>query len=408
MKNGTCGKMISVRMAVAYMCVLSAVSWSQGHGEPLLAPGPCDEYVTPDVRYQELNALTRGYTRSPSGLSAQASGAQVYYVDAASSGGDGSSWQRAFRTLQEALSMAWSGSEIRVAQGVYKPGAYGGRSATFQLKNGVAIKGGYAGRNAVDPDARDTEAFPTILSGDLSGNDGPGFTNNYDNCLHVVTGSGTNQTAVLDGCTITGGNANAYWPDDSGAGMINQDGSSPTVTNCVFLKNSANNEGGAMLNHTASCPVVSNCVFQENNANWGGGMSNSHDCSPIVSYCTFKGNVAIEQGGGGLYNQTRSSPTVSHCIFAGNSAGWGGGMSNLENSSPMTTNCTFSENSVVRGGGGMYNGTSSNPTVSDCTFAGNSAGWGGGMRNSDNCSPTVSRCTFANNSAAPDNSGGGM
>ena len=90
----------------------------------------------------------------------------------------------------------------------------GDRFATFELKNGVAIKAGYAGFGEPDPNARDTEVYETFLSGDLLGNDGTDFANNYENSYHVVTGSGTNDTAVLDGFIITAGNANGSKPYD--------------------------------------------------------------------------------------------------------------------------------------------------------------------------------------------------
>ncbi|MHC4087993.1 MAG: hypothetical protein ACYSU5_22725 [Planctomycetota bacterium] len=47
----------------------------------------------------------------------------------------------------------------------------GDRTATFQLINGVAIYGGYAGFGEPNADARDIELYETILSGDLAGND---------------------------------------------------------------------------------------------------------------------------------------------------------------------------------------------------------------------------------------------
>jgi acetyl-CoA C-acetyltransferase len=49
--------------------------------------------------------------------------------------------------------------------------------------------------------------YETVLSGDLLGDDGQGFANNKENSYHIVTGSGTNDTAALDGFTITAGNA---------------------------------------------------------------------------------------------------------------------------------------------------------------------------------------------------------
>jgi hypothetical protein len=106
--------------------------------------------------------------------------APIYYVDADANGaGDGSSWADAFIYLQHALAEAHSyGSpvEIRVAQGIYKPSdgilaipEIDWRAVTFQLINGVTIKGGYAGFGEPDPNARDVDAYETILSGDLNG-----------------------------------------------------------------------------------------------------------------------------------------------------------------------------------------------------------------------------------------------
>jgi hypothetical protein len=155
--------------------------------------------------------------------------AKVIYVDGdASFGGNGQNWATSYRYLQDALAVAVSGDEIKVAEGIYKPDRGGGntpgnRYATFQLKNGVVITGGYAGFGEPQPDAWDIDVYETLLSGDLLANDGPDFANNGDNSYHVVTGSGTNVTAVLDGLTITGGNANvgnANVGSDIPAGII--------------------------------------------------------------------------------------------------------------------------------------------------------------------------------------------
>ena len=103
--------------------------------------------------------------------------AQTIYVDADANGlNNGSSWMDAYRYLQDALAAALSGDEIWVAEGIYKPDqgvgiTPGDREATFQLKNGVTLKGGYAGLGEPDPNARDIQLYETILSGDLNGND---------------------------------------------------------------------------------------------------------------------------------------------------------------------------------------------------------------------------------------------
>ena len=353
------------------------------------------------------------------------------YVDASASGSnDGSSWADAYNNLQDALAVAQDGNDIWVAEDTYKPAGPGGsRTATFQLISGVEIYGGFAGGESTLGE-RDWQTNETILSGDLNGND-VGFTNNGENSYHVVTGSWTEPNAVLDGFTITGGNANGSAPDNWGGGMYNFNfGSSPTVTNCTFSGNSAGDVGdgggGGMYNFFKSNPTVTNCTFSGNSVdfpNTGGGMYNE-DSSPTVTSCTFSGNSA--GSGGGMYNRNSSRPTVTDCNFSGNSGSGmsnkansnptvtncmfsgnlGSGMSNTTNSSPTVTNCTFSGNSTAAVGGGMCNGSSSSPTVTNCTFSGNSAGnVGGGMYN-NNSDPTVTNCLFSGNWAF--NDGGGM
>jgi len=322
----------------------------------------------------------------------------LHVDDDATGANDGSSWADAFNNLQDALAATWSGDEIRVAQGIYKPAVVytpppppppgGGssgqypiatavdREATFQLINGVTIKGGYAG--APDPNSRDIQLYETILSGDLAGND----VNVNDPCdlqteptrsensYHVVRASGTDETAVLDGFTITGG---------ARGGMYNLD-SSPTVSNCTFSNNSASGDGGGgMYNHHSS-PLIANCTFIWNSATgqWsgGGGMYNSGS-SPTLTNCTFNENSA-KYGGGGMYNWYKSQPALTNCIFINNSTErTGGGICNRAFSNPKLTNCTFISNSAHIGGG-MFIECFSGPTVINCTFTGNSAGLGGG------------------------------
>ena len=73
----------------------------------------------------------------------------IYVEDDASSGGDGASWQTAFKYLQDALATAKAGDNIRVGWGIYKPDqdeggnvTPGDREGTFQLINGVTLRGG--------------------------------------------------------------------------------------------------------------------------------------------------------------------------------------------------------------------------------------------------------------------------
>jgi hypothetical protein len=61
--------------------------------------------------------------------------------------GDGSSWSSAYGSLQDALDSAEPNDSIWVAEGTYKPTKLYDpcdvRTATFQMKNGVGIYGGF-------------------------------------------------------------------------------------------------------------------------------------------------------------------------------------------------------------------------------------------------------------------------
>ena len=310
---------------------------------------------------------------------------------------DGSTWTRAYRDLQNALTAASGGGfEIWVAEGVYTPTGGADRNATFQLLDNVAVYGGFAGTEA-DRDDRDWSSHETILSGDIgTGGD------DSDNSISVVTGSGTDDTAILDGFTITGGNANGHTLSSySGGGMTNMSGS-PTVLDCIFFDNSAETYGGGMFNYWSN-PTVIGCTFLGNSAGLLGGGMYSFFSSPTMTDCTFTSNEA--DYGGGVYNW-QSSTTVDTCTFSGNLANFdGGGMYNGGISNPTVTRCTFSANRAASGsGGGVYN-TNASPTVTDCTFFDNSAEVsGGGMHNYANIL-TVANCTFSGNTAT---SGGGM
>ena len=336
------------------------------------------------------------------------------YVDANAFGSnDGATWADAYNCLQDALAVALSGDSIFVAAGTYKPDqgtnqTPGDSDATFQLISGVGIYGGFPPGGGqweeCDPNVHETK-----LSGDLDSDDGPDFANNGENSYNVVTASGTDKSAILDGFTITGGNAAEHF----GSGMRNEYGS-PTVSHCTFSGNWAllgggmyNNEsnltltkctfsgngaqlGGGMYNDSGS-PALTSCTFSGNWASDGGGMYDVNS-SPTVTSCVFADNLA-DANGGGMYNNS-GSPELTNCTFSGNSASDGGGLYDV-NSSPTVTTCVFTENLADANGGGMYN-ESGSPALTNCTVSGNSARDGGGLYN---CDGPIINCTIIGNSA---------
>lgn len=268
------------------------------------------------------------------------------YVDAdVSPGGDGASWGTAYKYLQDALAAAVDGNDIWVAAGTYKPTTGSYRWATFQLINGVAIYGGFAG-GEISLGERNWETNETILSGDIGV-----VGNNADNSYHVIynpQGTTLDSSAILDGFTITGGNG--Y-------------GGSPAM-------------GGGMLNYGVSnypcSPTVINCTFRDNLAGFGGGMGNFSYSSPTVINCVFYNNTTIPggSGGGGMYNGIYSEPIVTNCTFYGNSAVFGGGIYSEGLSPPVVTNCILWADSATSSGDEIYHTPDSSPVVTYCDVQG--------------------------------------
>ena len=327
----------------------------------------------------------------------------IIYVDADAMGGDdGSSWDDAYTDLQPALAAASSRDEIWVAAGTYKPTSGTDRYASFQMVNGVEIYGGFdPGAGATKFRDRDWVTYATILSGDI-GTEGDRSDNSYHVFYHP-DGTNLDRSAILDGFTISGGNADGgTWPHWDGGGMYN-DASSPSLTNCTFEGNSSTAGGGGMSNWTSSSPLLTNCTFEGNWSNLsGGGMFSDHS-SPVLINCTFSGNWA-EDSGGGMLNTWESPAELINCTFEGNSANEnGGGVFNYA-SSPTLADCTFEGNSTDNKGGGVYN-YSASPMLTNCAFLGNSAQLGGGMYNDTNSSPLLTDCALSGNSTV---TGGGV
>lgn len=339
--------------------------------------------------------------------------ADTIFVDAAASaGGDGTTWGTAFNDLQSALTAAdgtAGDDEIWVAQGTYKPDAAIDRTATFLLRNGVSIYGGFTNGDAALGD-RDSDPATngTVLSGDLSGNDSPGFLNRNDNSYHVVTGSGTDATAVLDGFTISGGNANGGGNNGVGGAYFSSTSGSPSVSNCLFTDNTATNAGGAVslkgvaTQEANTAPVFTGCLFTGNGVNpqYGGAVEIASSTPQFIG-CQFEGNSSLS-GGGAIYNY--ASPTrIIGCSFRGNQADFfgfdksPGGAIYINQGSPRIANTEFSGN-AGNAGGAVYCYAGATPVFTNVTFTGNLATIGGGaLHSTNNAAPLYQNCIIWNN-----------
>ena len=311
----------------------------------------------------------------------------ILYVKPAGTGVICSSWADPCE-LQKALNIANEGDQIWVVEGTYNPSFPAGREATFYLMDGVEIYGGFLGTET-SLSQRDWETNVTTLSGDV-GIEGDISDNSY----HVITSIGLSATTILDGFTITAGNADTgSTPNVLGGGIFNHNSNGPTLSNLIFSNNSATS-GGAIYNWLSS-PNLTNVTFSGNSATvCGGGMFNNQG-SPSLTDVTFSGNTA--PCGGGITNYINSQSTMTNVTFDSNTAFQGGAIYN-DNSNPIMTSVTLTGNSA-QSGGGMYN-LYSNPSLSSVTFSANSATIRGGAIYNDDSSPQLANVTFTGNTAA--------
>jgi predicted outer membrane repeat protein len=386
--------------------------------ERLVAPEDVG-YKPADARFveaklKELLRSLRGYQTlrrpeppAPPDATPPSSSSRLIYVNAAAAApGDGKAWATAWSSLTAAIEdAARDGAEIRVAAGTYTP-SKADRAASFVLRPGVKLLGGYDARDGT----RDPARHLTVLSGEIGD---PAKTE--DNAYHVLVGA---NGAVVDGFTITGGYADEVGYDGKGGGLINyrrgpQDrpngpritGYSTEVRNCIFARNYAR-DGGAVYNYDRGRPRFVRVVFRDNRAENGGAVVDRVGVQATYEDCEFTGNSAHWRAGAAYFDYG-ARPTITGTRFHGNfTKGHGGAIysasraSQLENTVVSLDRCRFENNTASGDGGAAAFDDSSVARVTDCQFVTNRAlGHGGAMAATNRSSLEASKLRFAGNSA---------
>ncbi|MGE8319221.1 MAG: choice-of-anchor Q domain-containing protein [Comamonas sp.] len=279
-----------------------------------------------------------------------AAGAQGAVCHATPTGsGDGSSWTQA-AALPAALADA-SCTEIRLRQGVYRPG--GGPNTAFVIERPLQLRGGYTGTG----DARVLDPANTVLSGDIGDDDANRTPTGITPAAGDIVGINNGRVLVIGGMGNPG--TGSYTSDPAGAGYTLIEGLTITA---------AGGASGLTCN----------------------GLGTGRECSPRLRLLHLRGNSSVLGGGGGLMLAGSGSPVIEQARFSGNTSSTHGGAIYIKapdaSGSPAIQvhilQTVFEDNTAVQDGGAIYHHAkdyaNSTLRIVDSTFARNSAGRDGG------------------------------
>lgn len=370
----------------------------------------------------------------------------IIYVDTDATGNnDGSSWADAYTLLQDALEVSADGNEIWVAEGSYYPSVDGDMDVSFNMVDGVAIYGGFAGTET-SIDERDWEVNVTTLSGDLGV-----LGDTSDNSVKVVIAANN----IIDGFTISDGSMGAsdmmmgppsdtetrgdgetMTPpegtdtdmasdiptgeesedtDSGSAGHLSPDavmegdatssgngngiiiwGVAPTIQNCIITNNTGGKGAGVYINgndESGNLPTFINTTISNNVASGrGGGVSIDSWTYAIFIDCIFDSNECTNGKGGAIYNDFSGNPYLENCLFVNNYSQSGGAIGNDGASNPVISNTTFYNNTASEEGAVLYQGSGpfNDPIVMDSVLWGNYCDQGQvSVYNWNECNPLI-------------------
>jgi CSLREA domain-containing protein len=215
--------------------------------------------------------------------------------------------------------------------------------------------------------------------------------------IFKVTAAGT---VTFSGITISHGTVE---PSGAGGGILNANGATINVTDCILASNVAINGGGAISNNTGIVNLSGSTLSNNMTVSDGPAIANGSGTINAAN-CVFAGNNASDYSSrGGISNGTGAINIIS-CTLSGNSAGQGGGIASTGSGVVTVINSTLSGNTAIQGGGGAIAGFSGTINLSNCTIAGNTAvnspnGGAGGVWNAGSSTINVKSTMIASNTA---------
>ena len=254
---------------------------------------------------------------------------------------DGKSWEKSFKTISYALTVAEYEDLIYIGKGNF--------NERISVPNGISIYGGFTGTET-DLSERDIIENKTIIDG---GNGG--------RCIY--------NRGTIDGLYVTNGHLSL---DSSGAGIYNNSG---IVNNCSIYSNSVSAPRTALSPTVFPTPIFPINPVIEEYTQRGAGIYNDHGkvtnsiifnnklYGPVTDNSFYYHQYYYYYYGAGIYNV---SGTIENCdIYSNSSQDLGGG---IYNSSGRVNNCTVRNNSSGIYGGSVTNSICWNNNKSDIKY----------------------------------------
>ncbi|ALJ06124.1 hypothetical protein APS56_13740 [Pseudalgibacter alginicilyticus] len=381
--------------------------------------------------------------------------AQTIYVSSTGDNTDGSSWGKAYSSIQAALFAATSGNEIWVQQGTYVIAV---EAEQLNFKEGVNVYGGFTGTETTLAE-RSEDASLTVISHDAGGAgdfrlltseslitsstwDGFTFDGKDLGTGIFLNGNCNLNNVIVENCKVTdGGGAGVYIGTSEELAPV-------SVTNSVITNNTIVAGGvapvlsggaGIYAGSSSNATLIENCTVSENiiscdsasasndNRLYGAGI---FIVQGVIRNSTISNNqvagpqAGIVRTGGGICILPVSSEDktvdIDGCSITGNSSTARGGAVLIDPSysgeyggTYTITNSNFINNSSSNVGGALFctsSATSSGWEISviNSIFANNSATTGGAFFMNTPGTVKIIYSTFVNNSASSTYGGGGV
>lgn len=262
---------------------------------------------------------------------------RIYVNHSATGNNDGSSWVDAFVDLHDAFEVDIDGQEIWVAGGTYKTSVSDVTVSYVIDKSNVQLYGGFAGTET-SLSQRVLGVYPTIIEGDLNGNDNNDLSMNStraDNTRKMFRIQNIAANVLIDGFTmqnVSDPSASSLY-DGLGACIYNEAGTTGhVIKNCRFYRNGSLATGAVIYTYSSggtSEMTVDSCVFEENFGRNGvvSGESFSNRVTILnITNSQFINNITLDAAGAVFVNYfgSNSELNIDVCEFIGNNSRSGG------------------------------------------------------------------------------------